>query len=511
MKKNKIIILLYLALALTFGACENVDFGDMNENKNGPTEPDPQTLLTAAQVNYATITGREYLIRPTLYVQYQTQNVYTDEMRYNEAASYWGQYYASELNALQEVINFLDNPDNITPTILSKGAVENQKGVAMIMKAVIIKRLTDTFGNVPYSEALQGLDNLTPAYDSQESIYKSIIDEVKAARDMMDESLAGPVGDIIYKGNVVRWKKFANSFILQASLQLSKKYPGSSDYAATEFNGALNDPNGVIENISDEAWFTFYNTSPGQNNPWSRNRAKDYNLSKEFTDALNGYTGASSLNPTSNHTLDIRLKVYSSDSLGDGRPYGYDALQTGDAQMDKVHWWNVNASLPLMTASYTYLNRADAANLGWTTEDPATMLTNGIVASYNSLNINKVIPALNAGKEPDVADANELPNYAPNYAAARVADASTTSFAQVIAEEKWVSLFPQGFDAWAEWRRTNFPTLQPAHDYLNDGNIPRRYIYPSDESGLNGENYKSGVNALVPPTDSNTSKVWWDQ
>ena len=509
--KNLKTILLYIALALSVGACKNVDFGDMNKNTNGPTEPDPQTLLTAAQVNYATITGREYLIRPTLYVQYQTQNVYTDEMRYNEAASYWGQYYANELSALQEVIDFLDNPDNISPTILAKGAVENQKGVAMIMQALIYKRITDTFGNVPYSEAIKGLDNLTPAYDSQESIYKGIIDQVKAARDLMDESLAGPVGDIVYNGNVTRWKKFANSFILEASLQLSKKYPGATAYAATEFKNALNDANGVIEDINDEAWFSFYNSAPGQNNPWSRNRAKDYNLSKEFTDALHGNTGLFALNPTSNHTLDLRLKVYSTDYTADGRPYGYDAVQAGDAQMDKTHWWNVKASLPLMTASYTYLNRADAANLGWTTEDVATMLTNGIEASYNSLNKYKVKPALDNGTEDEVADANELPNYAPTYAAARVADAGTTSFGQVIAEEKWVSLFPQGFDAWAEWRRTDFPTLQPAHDYLNNGQIPRRYIYPSDESGLNGVNYQSGVNALVPQTDSNTSRVWWDQ
>ncbi len=497
-------IILFVTIALSVGACKNVDFGDINKNTNGPTSTDPQTLLTAAMVNYATLTGREYLIRPTLYVQYQTQNVYTDEMRYNEVASVWGQYYANELSELQEVINFLDNPDNITPIILTKGAVENQKGVAMIFQAVIMKRVTDLFGNVPYSEAIKGLSVLTPKYDSQEDIYKGIINQVKQARDLMDDGLAGPVGDIVYNGDVTKWKKFANSFILEASLQLSKKYPGANEYAATEFNAALNDVNGVIESINDEAWFSFYNPSPGQNNPWSRNRAKDYNLSKEFTDALHG---SGSLNPTSNHTPDYRLKVYSTDWTADGRPYGYDAVQSGDAQMDKVYYWNTSASLPLMTASYTYLNRADAANIGWTTENVDDMLTQGIIKSYESLNEYKY----KVKPDPQIADENELPNYAPIYAAARLVDASNTSYAQVIAEEKWVSLFPQGFKAWAEWRRTGYPQLTPAHDYLNNGQIPRRYIYPSDESSLNGDNYNQGVNALVPPVDSNTSKVWWDQ
>jgi len=430
-------------------------------------------------------------------------------MRYNEVASYWWQYYSNEISELQEVIDFLSDSDNITPTVVSKGAPENQKAVAMVFQSVIYKRVTDLFGNIPYSEAMKGLDNLTPAYDNQEDVYKGIIAKVKEARDLMDESKTGPIGDIIYNGDMTKWKKFANSFILQASLQLSKKYPGAADYAATEFNAALNDPAGVIETVSDEAWFSFYNSSPGQNNPWSRNRAKDYNLSQEFTDALHG---AGALNPTSNHTNDKRINIYSTDPTADGRPYGYAAVQSGDAQMNRTYFWNVKASLPLLTASYTYLNRADAANLGWTGEVKDDMLTQGIIKSYESLNDHKVKPIIaNGGSAPNIADENELPTYAPIYAAARVADANAGDYGQVIAEEKWVSLFPQGFDAWAEWRRTGFPALQPAHDYLNDGNIPRRYIYPSDESGLNGANYQSGVNALVPPADKNTSRIWWDQ
>jgi len=82
---------------------------------------------------------------------------------------------------------------------------------------------------------------------------------------------------------------------------------------------------------------------------------------------------------------------------------------------------------------------------------------------------------------------------------------------QIIAEEKWVSLFPSGFDAWAEWRRTEIPTLIPATDAVNDGNIPRRYLYPGEEASLNAAGYSKGVSSLSPATDNNTSRVWWDQ
>jgi len=512
--KNLKNLILFITIALSIGACKNVDFGDTNKNTNGPTSTDTQTLLTAAMKNFATLTGREYLIRPTLNVQYQVQAVYNQEMRYNEVASYWSQYYSNELSELQEIIDFLDDPSNITPSVINKGAIVNQKGVAMIFKAVIFKRLTDTFGDIPYSESLNGLNELTPVYDSQESVYKDIINQVKTARDLMDASLNGPAGDIIYNGDISRWKKFANSFILEASLQLSKKYPGASGYAATEFNAALTDSNGVIESVGDEAWFTFYNPATAQHNPWSENRARDYNLSKELTDAMKGNTGGSSVNPTSNHTQDLRLKVYSSDWTDDGVVYHDPNGGGGGAQMDKVHFWNVKASLPLLTASYTYLNRADAANLGWTSEDKSAMLQQGIIKSYESLNYNKIKPIFDEGESDDeVASVTELTTYATNtYAPARVADAVANSFAQVIGEEKWISLFPQGFQAWAEWRRTGYPNLIPRQgDYLNDGNIPRRYIYPSGESGLNGDNYQAAVNALVPPADKNTSRVWWDQ
>ena len=489
MKNYKIFILSFL-LAFTFSACETVDFGDINDNPNGPTHADPAPLMTGAMVQYSNRSGRDYLLKPTLYVQYQTQSVYTDEMRYNEVASPWYTYYASELSELNEMINFVSVPENQTASVLSQGAIVNQVGVAKIFMSVIFKRITDTWGDVPYTEALQGLNNLTPAYTDQRSIYEGLIATVKEGRDMLDEDLPGPTGDIIYAGDVAKWKKFANSLILQMSLQLSNTEIAA--YAETEFNAALTHSAGVIEMIADDALFV-YNDVEGQRNPFDANRPADYYLSQELTDAMHG---AGALNSTSNTTLDFRLAAYSNDIAADGRPYGYDDTQAGDSNMSTDNFWNATSSLPILSASYTYLNRAEAANLGWTTEDATAMLTNGITLSYQALEA-KIGAALGG----DVAV----------YAAARVADAGTTSLAQVIGEEKWVGLFPNGFDAWSEYRRTGFPALTPATDYLNNGQIPSRYIYPSDEAGINAAGYNAGVSSLSPATDNNTSKVWWNQ
>ena len=495
MKKIKY-ILLSIFMANGFMACEDVDFGDKNKNVNGPTEPYPAGLMSNAIMAFSTYTGRPGLMQPTLYVQYQSQVTYTDEMRYAGVPTSWFTYYNDALASIQAVIDYAsDEANRESPLLLSQGHPDNQIGVARILKSVIFKRVTDTYGDVPYSEAFKGTDNLSPAYDSQESIYKALISDVKAARDMLDPSLAGPTGDIIYGGDVAAWRKFANSFLLQLSIQLSKRYPGSGEYAATEFNAALNHAAGVIESVDEEAWFPFEDNE-GFRNPWFANRTPDYFLSAEFADALQGRD--SQYNPTSNRTFDDRIYVYATDA-GNGVPYGYeDGSGSGAISVSNDNYWAADTPLPLLTASYTYLNRADAANMGWTSEDATAMLIEGIIASYNTL---------------DAHFGTDISDNAATYAATRVADIATAAdgIAQVIGEEKWVSLFGQGFDAWSEWRRTGYPSLTPATDYLNDGNIPRRYLYPSEESTLNGVNYDAAVGRLSPGEDKNTARVWWDK
>lgn len=489
----KLKYILTLFLAINFVACETVDFGDTNANKNGPSDPYPAGLLSGAIMTYATQTGRVGLMQPTLYVQYQSQVTYTDEMRYNEVPSDWGVYYRDILVDLQSIIEINSDPANHNGALFSQGAPENQIGVAMIFKAVVMKMITDTWGDAPYSEALQGAANLNATYDTQEEIYTTLIEELKEARDMLDETKNLPTGDIIYDGDVVKWKKLANSLIMKMAITLSKRFPAPGAYAATEFNGALNHADGYISTVQDEAWFQFEDIV-GFRNPWNANRAPDYFLSREFTDALNGNAG---LNPTSNTTFDSRLEVYADDSSLPGVPYGFEnGSGAGASSVSGVNYWNNTTPLPLMTASYVHLNRAHAAALGWTAESVATTLTEGILKSYETL---------------DSHFGTSISSEAAAYAAARVVDAGVVGNIQVIAEEKWVSLFGQAFDAWTEWRVTGFPVLSPATDYLNNGEIPRRYLYPTEESSLNKAKYDQGVASLTPAVDLNTSRIWWDE
>lgn len=489
--RNKILIL--FASIFLFTSCDKIDFGDTNDNLNGAKDPDLSALLAGATMRFASLGGREYLTKPVLYSQYMSQVTYTDEMLYNEAPSTWYSYYIQTASNLQTIINTASDETNWFGAIEASGFHNNQVAVATILKAVIFKQVTDAFGDIPYSEAFN-LEISTPVYDTQESIYKALISEVKAARDMMDASKLGATGDPIYRGDVASWQKFANSFLMSLSMQLSKKYPAAGGYAATEFASALANSHGVMETIGDEAWYTF-DPAHSYNNPWNSTRQADYFLSKEFTDELKG----NSTNLLSSNTmLDSRIEIFADDPSRDGVPYGHgDGSGAGTSSMSSLIWAE-GAPYSLLTASYTFLNRAEAAARGWTNEDAEALLESAIEVSYASLSDKYEV---------------DITADAAAYAAARVADAGTATggVLQVIGEEKWVALFPRGFEAWSEWRRTDVPSLTPAVDFQNNGVIARRLIYPSEEAGLNPTGYAQGISTLSPSTDNNSSKVWWDQ
>ena len=496
MKNIKHLVFTVAVLASIVTACDTVDFGGVNQDDDTAKQGNAEALMAAAMNRYFTLTGSYHNV-PTLYVQYQAQSVYTQEQNYGVTPYPWLGYYVQTLSNLNRVRD-INSQDEISDVTRTYGAPVNQIGVSEIMSAMIWKRLTDTWGPVPYNEAFAGEENVTPAYTPQEEIYRDLIRRVKEARDMLDPSLLGPTGDPLYGGDIASWQRYANSFLMSLSLQLSERFPENSGFAATEFNAALNHSAGVIDEVSEEMWYDHAN-QPGMENPFSLYRGADYFLSEAFTDALQGTTPQDSAIVYSNSTFDNRLNIYSDQPDSVGIPYGVNGEFNGPSTSEAIS--GPDAPHHVMTAAYTYLNRADAANLGWTGESAQDMLETAIQMSYASLD-----------QYYDDGDATTglLQADGTAFAAARLADAANVGIEQVIGEEKWAALFPRGFQAWAEWRRTGYPALKPAPAATNSGEIPTRFLYPQNEGGSNAANYEEGVSLLRPAEDSNTAKVWWD-
>jgi len=483
----KKLFLIIMVIPLLFNSCERVDYGDLNLNPTLPTENNIDALFRGGVANTFTLAGRDYLTNTTLFCQYQAQTQYTSEQLYADSAGSWQGYFANRLSDFNEVNHIMTD---------IRGGTENIRAMSEILSILIWKRITDTWGDVPYSQALLGSEDVTPSYDSQQSIYLDLLARAKAARNMLnapDAFIPNAATDILYGGDLSKWQKLSNSLIMAIALQMSNKMPSPTGAAAVAFNEALS--NGPMTSNADNLVFAA-DLVGGFVNAYSASRPGDYRVTKEFTDALNGNAGpwgpamTDPKNPTSNTNLDIRIFRMTANGTADGLPYGYTTYSNTTVNQMTSSLNQPASDLVLFTAAYTYLLRAEAGGtLGWTGESQAAMLTTGIETSYAQWNL----PASNA----------------TTYATTRVADAGTFTFEQVIGEEKWVALFPDGYAGWAEQRRTGFPALTPAVDALNGGIIPRRFKYPQEEAVGNNANWTAGQSGLTPAVDANTSKPWF--
>lgn len=472
MKNN---ILLFLFFSILIISCEKVDYGNINQDPTQFSEGNIDGLFRAGVINAFSVVGEKYLTNATLYCQYQTQNLYTTEQRYSNVNGEWERLTVNALANLKEVAKTDADP---------RGDTANLNAMAEIISVLIWKKLTDTYGPIPYSEALQGAQNLTPKYDDQKFIYTDLIKRAKDARDLIGTESSLTINgdnDILYSGDLAKWQKLANSLIMTIALQMSNKEGQPSGIAATAFNEALTH-GPIVSNLEN---LVFRHDVPNNiTNAYSFSLDNNLTLSKEFTDALKG---EGDLNPTSNTTYDNRIYVMSDGANDDnGLPYGYASYYDSYAAQMSSIITSPESDLVILNAAQVYLMRAEAAALGWTSEDAEAMLTAGITASFEQWD--------------EILD---------DYDVARVNDATNTSLLQVIGEEFWKASFPDGHMGWSNQRRTGYPMLTPAVDALNGGVIPTRTKYPAREAVQNATNVNNALTLLSISADNNTAKPWF--
>ncbi|RPD50551.1 SusD/RagB family nutrient-binding outer membrane lipoprotein [Paracnuella aquatica] len=491
MNFKKYLIIGLLPFAITVTGCNKLDdFGDTNQNPNGASSPVVGALLTNVQAGY--LGNLAANTRGGLYAQYFSETQYTDVSLYslpqlNFSGEYAGPnpdgtgYSGPSLMDLQSIINA--NESN------------NQTQVARILQQYIYWTLTDRWGDIPYSEALKG--NTTPKYDTQEEVYKGMIATLTDAVAKMDN--ASPItGDLVYSGNVSAWKKAANSMRMMMALQLSKRYRGANEYAATEFKAALNDPAGSIDENSENMTLRY----PGGNfrNPWfnTYNGRKDFAQSKTLTDltgALNdprqqafGGKSEDPLSPdyraTSNVGVPYGLARASAEAFTGANPTWARILRS-DFRLE-------NSMQVIISAADVTLARAEAADYGWTTENLANVYRRGIELSFEQWGLTA--PA----------------TYFTQSNVALNAAAGTGANLRPIATQRYLAAYPNGLAAWNIWRKTGFPVLTPAPDATNSSKqIPRRYTYGPTEYGTNKAATDAAA-ARIQGGDTQDARVWWD-
>lgn len=458
------------------------DFGTINQNPGGATSPIPSGLLTnvLSNLDNQVWNGGGISTIGGLYCQYYSETQYTEASRYAKQFPDWDGFYAGDMYDLQNIINY--NSDPATADIAAQyGSNNNQVAIARILKAYYYWFLTDNYGDLPYSEALKA-DNGLAAFDSQQSVYADLFSELTAAVAQFDDGL--PVkGDILFGGDNTMWKKFANSIRALMALQISK---ADAAKGKSEFAAALAADGGVFE-AGEGAKLSY----PDANFPnpvynyYAVVQRRDYAISETLT----GYLGA---------LADPRVTVFGTSDVG--FPYGLtrdDAIAFFNAHTDWARLLQGDATpvtkpFYIISSSEIYLARAEAAFRGWTTESVADMYETGISENWKQWGIF------------DQA-AFDIYMQGPNVALGTEADE------ELICIQEWVSHFPNGSQGWATWRRTGFPTLDPAPDQALA--IPRRFAYGLNNYNLNNANTKAAAAQydVAGDADSQLGKVWWDK
>lgn len=481
MKKiiNKTFILVF-ALVL-FGACETIDYGDTNVDPSGPSAAVTSQLLTWAQSYMPAILVNEQSI---LYMQHITQGQYPGSSRYETLTNDYSGFYTGPIQNLNKIIEINSDPDTAAEA-LAFGATNNQLAVAKLVRAYMLQYMTDTWGDLPWTDAFQGIDNPQPTFDSQKSIYDFMFTEVDAALALIQTSGAGPVGDVMFKGDMNKWISFGNSLKLTMAIRISHIDPSRAKLKLEQAYSS-----GTLPTTNSKNLLFNYGSDDASDSPWEDNfqTREDYIMSNTLIENLR-----SNLDPRLfEYAAPARDSIFGNPVFPGNRDAGYVGAPNGKVNGNVPYYSFITSDIiydpvypsSIYTAAQVWFTLAEAASNGWNVGgvSAADYYAGGIQASMQFWGVSS-------------SDATDYINAHPY------------SGIDDIAYEKWVALYLNGPESWAEWRRLDSPSLTPSI-YASDQRIPVRSAYDPSVEDNNAANYANVVSSQGP--DNLHTKLWWD-
>ena len=501
MRYTRLSVGLVCLAAVSATACKT-DLTELNTNPNAPTSAPATTLFTSATVStLGTWSGSGVQLSMTeLFAQHIAQIQYIDEdrghIRTTTVDALFSGQYAGPLEDYRKVIDQGDLTKQV-----------NVSGPAKVMQAWVYEQMTDLWGDIPYSEALQGDvgGSLTPKYDAQKDIYYGLLKTLTDASVSLKGGLTGAdpglgSADPIYGGNPALWGKFSNSLRARLAMRMSKADPAK---AAAELTAAF--AAGVFTSNADNAKISW----PGDgvyDNPLAAtfSTRDDHRVSRTLVDTLN-------------KLADPRLKIYAQPTKAD--PTIYAGMQNGLDNTFTNQFFNTTSRpgailYPGATSYGTYGTSAGK-------KTPSYLMTYAEVAFTQAEAAEKGLGGLTAGQAAGFYNAGvtasitqwggtaaEAATYLARPGVAYVGGAAGL---QQIGLQKWIALYTQGLQAWSEWRRTGNPaSIVPGPKMYSDVlQIPRRLVYSGAEQSVNKASLTAAIAAQG--ADLYSTRVWWDK
>jgi len=399
--------------------------------------------------------------------------------------------------------------------------------ITKILKVEAMHRVSDIYGPIIYKNFGNEQSEYMP--ESQEQTYMAFFDDLEEAINLLTEYKENeteltiiPKFDIILNGTHSAWLKFANSLRMRLAIRVAMVAP---EKGKEQFLKSLNHPYGFFSEPTDIAAVS---TSKGYSNPLGEiNRVwKEVQMNASMESILNGYDDPRRgffFEPCTNDV------VYQ-DSQGNNTTVPlkgtYRGIRQGTGFSHQLFvnyspiYVNQSTQPILMTAAEVWFLRAEAALRNWTQEDIASCYTQGVSTSFRQWNVTSSVDEylerdnIGADYEDPFEPINNIEarcRVSPRW----IESAPQEEKLEKIITQKWLAIFPEGCEAWAEQRRTGYPRLFPVRvnnskDQTIDTEIMiRRLPYPGDMSDTDPEQYKVLLQSLNGP-DNGGTRLWWD-
>lgn len=473
---------------LSMSAC-NKDFEDTNTNPNTVPVTRPESLLESAIYRMVQANQTRALRLTHELMQVHVTTVNSDEIhryiiRPSESDYMWNAWYL-------QITNFRDmyNSAKELALVPSQSYYYSYMGIARVMEAWSFSLLTDTYGDVPFSEATLGRsDNIyQPKFDRQQDIYDSLFKNLEEANTLFarNDTLipdAAKQRDPLYGGSISKWRKFSNALYLRLLLRASGR-PESN--AAAKIQQIIATPATYpLMASNEESAVIRFTTTPPFVSAFNTYRDFDFNgdngLSQFFINTLNLWE-------------DPRRTKWASTvgSNYEGVPSGYMPGQVPErlsfylaALKNEPRLGNI--------LSYPELQfiLAEAALKGYSTGNAKTLYENGV---NNAITFWALTVPTGHLAKPGVAWVD--------------AETDAQKLEKIITQ-KYFTFFFTDFQSWFEYRRTGYPDLPIGPGVQNNRILPTRLVYPTIVQSLNRVNYNEAVSRMGG--DNMLIKVWWD-
>jgi hypothetical protein len=463
-----------LVSVLFLAACASDEtYEDLNSDPNKPTNVSAEALFTSStkslfdQMESTNVNTNVF----RLFAQYWTETTYIDEANYdlvtrNITGNHFSEMYRDVLYDLKDA--------------KSKVTSDTKKGMIEVLEVYTWQQLVDTFGNIPYSEALNGSATPTPAYDDAIEIYNDLFSRINIAITQLnsgDDAFSG--ADVIYNGDVVKWKKFANTVKLKLAMRVAD-VPSMAAVSKSEAEAAV--AAGVFSSNSDNATISYESATPNTNPLWV----------DLVQSGRSDFVAANTVINHMNTLSDPRRTAFFDDNLGAGIYTG----GTYGASSPFANFSHIGDILHNPTFRGVLLDYSEVEFLLAEAKERSYTLSGTAESHYNS--------AITASMEDWGISSSEITTYLANSSVAYTT--ATGTWRQKIGLQFWIAMYNRGFEGWSVYRKYDAPVLNVA---ASSGlPVPKRYAYPVSEQTLNGTNYQAASTAIGG--DLLSTKIFWD-